>query len=127
MRRASVGAFVVLAAVAAAPASGDIIYSEASNGDFSGDRFAPTSLGALGLGVHTIIATSSQGDREYLTITLEPGMRLQALMLDSYSGGAVSFIAVQEGTIFTEDPVTADPANLLGWAHFGNGLQQVGT
>ncbi len=120
-------ACLVLAAVMTPSALGDIIWDEAVDGDLSGDRFSPTLLGALGIGVHTIIATSVEGDLEYLTITLAPGVQLQSLILESYDGPSVSFIAVQEGTIFTEDPDTVNPANLLGWAHFGMGLDQLGT
>ncbi len=116
---------VMLASPAATRAS--VIYNEAVDGDLSGDRFAPTDL-MLSFGSNTLTATSVSGDLEYVTLTLPVSLQLDAIMLNSYiSTDDQAFIAVQSGTIFTEPPAAPNPANLLGWTHFGTAMNQVGT
>jgi len=110
-----------------APSHGDTIWNEGVNGDLSGDRFAPTSL-ALLPGVNSIIATSVQGDREYVTLNLSAGLQLDSIVLFSYvSNDPLAFIGVQAGTTFTEPPTGTNVANLLGWTHFGSNPNTIGT
>src|SRR5919108_5582999 len=91
-----------------------IIWDEATQGDLSGDRFAPTSL-TLTLGDNSLSATSQGGDLEYVTITVSEGELLSGLVLRSYSGSdGRAFIGIQAGTTFTEPPTTQSAANLLG-------------
>ena len=109
-----------------ASASADIVHDESINGDFSNDQNNPTQL-ALSLGINSILATSVQGDREYVTVTIPIGMELSELILVSYAGiDETAFIAVQSGPVITEPPTGTNPANLLGWAHFGPALGNVG-
>ncbi|MCG8405368.1 MAG: PEP-CTERM sorting domain-containing protein [Phycisphaerales bacterium] len=104
-----------------------IIYDEAVDGDLSGDRLAPTTR-TLSIGSNTLAATSVSGDLEYVTLTVPPSFQLDAIILDSYvSPNVQSFAAVQNGTVFTESPASPNPANLLGYSHFGTGPGQVGT
>jgi len=113
----------VAAAALALPASADSIWDESVDGDLSDDRLAPTSL-VLSLGTNSVTATSMQGDREYVTFSLAPGLSLSQLILVSYASvDLIAFIAVQEGSVFTEPPTMTNVANLLGWTHFGDGLQ----
>jgi MYXO-CTERM domain-containing protein len=113
--------------IAPAPSHGDTIWNEAVNGDLSGDRFVPTSL-VLSQGTNSILATSVQGDREYVTLTLSAGLQLDSIMLVSYvSNDPLAFIGVQSGTTFTEPPTGANVANLLGWTHFGSNPNTIGT
>ena len=95
------------------------IYDEAVDGDLSGDRLAPDAR-VLAAGSNTVSATSVVGDLEYLTLTVPAGLELTAIVHESYvSTNAISFAAVQEGTIFTVPSTTLDPSALLGWVHFG--------
>lgn len=94
-------------------------YHEGVDGDLSGDRFSPTSIG-LDAGPNTITATSVSGDREYYTITVPAGHELSSITLADYvSLDPIAFIAVQNGTTFTEPPTGTDVTQLLGWTHFG--------
>lgn len=102
------------------------IWDEAVDGDLSDDRLDPDAA-VLVAGSNTVSATSTAGDLEYLTLNVPQGLQLDAIVLESYeSGDAVSFIAVQEGTIFTVPNTTLDPSELLGWVHFGSGPAGVG-
>jgi hypothetical protein len=109
------------------PAKATILYDEGVDGDLSGNRAAPTAL-TLSLGTNSVIATSDIDDREYVTLSVPEGMQLDAIILASYvSLDDTAFIAVQQGTTFTEPPGSANVANLLGYAHFGPGPGNVGT
>lgn len=105
----------------------DTSYDEAIGGDLSGDRINPTAL-TLEAGSNHVTATSVAGDVEYLTVTVPDGMKLKAMMLvDFQSTDDLSFVAVQRGATFTEPTTGTNVANLLGYTHFGTGLNQIGT
>ena len=114
----------ILALAAVAPGLARADYSESVNGDLSGNRNAPTLI-PVALGSNVVTATSIAGDLEYFRIVVPAGQRLSALNLNSFGSGNLSFIAIQSGTVFTEPPTGTNPANLLGYAHFGASL--VGT
>ncbi|GJM18017.1 MAG: hypothetical protein DHS20C14_02300 [Phycisphaeraceae bacterium] len=126
-------AIVALVASSHAALAG-IVHDEATDGDLSGDRLAPTAL-TLGPGSNTLRATVSPGDLDYFTFTIAPGQRLDAIVVDAFSTiGDVAFLGVQQGTVFTEPAGLADVANLLGYTHFGitgdigrNILPRIGT
>lgn len=102
-----------------AASQAQVIWNEAVNGDLSGNRLAPTTL-ALGLGNNNLIASMGGSDKEYVHFTLAPGMSLTSIFLTGYvSNDEFSFIGFQAGSTMTEDPLTANPANLLGYALFG--------
>lgn len=114
----------VAAAVATGPARAGIIHDEGQHGDLSGNGLNPTHH-TLNFGANTILATSVAGDREYVRLTVPAGGQLDALLLQDYiSVDGTAFIAVQSGITFTEPPVGANPANMLGWTHFGPGVGQ---
>ena len=118
-------AFLMFTAAAAARA--DVVWSEGVQGDLSNDRLNPTLI-TLSLGANSISATSVFGDREYFTFALAPGQQLTAINHVSYDGlDETAFIAVQNGSVFTEPPTGTVVGNLLGWAHFGTILGTVGT
>jgi len=97
-------------------------YDENVDGDLSDLAGAPTAL-LLGLGANTVTATSERNDPDFLTISVPNGSRLDAIILDAFTGTPVSFVGVQNGPTWTEGTGTnIDPANLLGWAHFGENL-----
>ncbi len=124
MRRAAfLIAFTVLSATRLASAAE--IYNEATSGDLSNDRLAPTPL-SVALGSNTVTATSLSGDREYFRFTVPPGRRLNAIV-NVASNGTRSFLGMQNGTVFTETPTAPVAANLLGYSHFGNADATVGT
>ncbi len=107
------------------PATGTVIYDEARDGDLSDVAASPTAL-ALGAGSNRIVGTAGVGlsDVDFFTLSLGAGLRLDGLFLDGYAGSNLSFIAVQPGDEWTEDvggATAIDPANLLGWTHFGPG------
>jgi len=117
-----------LAAIGLIPATGwsAIIWDEATQGDLSGNRAAPTAL-TLTLGSNNLLATTQGGDLEYVTINVPGGHSLSSLFLQSYVGNdATAFIGMQTGTTFTESPSNPNVANLLGWTHFGPGPGNVG-
>jgi hypothetical protein len=88
--------------------------------DLSGNHLAPTALVAT-LGANVLTGTTVVGDLDYLTISLPGGLQIASLVLDSVTSvDNVAFIAVQQGTTFS-DPGTATPGVLLGYAHFGTG------
>ena len=102
-------------------------YDESEDGDLSNDRLNPTVI-SLSQGSNTVTATSVAGDLEYFTIQIPSGFQLDKLILTSYdSTDDKSFIAVQSGSTFTEPPLGTDVSNLLGYSHFGTGLNQIGT
>jgi hypothetical protein len=109
------------------PSTTTPIYGEGTDGDLSDDRFNPTHV-ALIEGGNLLTATSVTGDLEYVTVSVPSDFELEAILLGSYvSTDDRSFIALQSGTTFTEPPTGTDVSNLLGYAHFGTGLGQVGT
>lgn len=114
-------------------------YDETNDGDLSGDRLNPTAL-TLTFGNNQVAATSIAGDVEYLAVTVPDGHQIDAVMLESYTfeddaesvtAAAVlddtAFIALQSGATFTEPTSGTDVSNLLGYSHFGTGLNQLGT
>jgi hypothetical protein len=122
----------------------------ASNGDLSNDRLNPTPIPTLMQGDNFLNITidnpengeplpdptkpvSFYRDLEYFVITVPKGLVFSKLILSQYGGGTsddVAFIGMQKGTQFTEPPQpasiydptagTTNPANLLGYALFGN-------
>jgi hypothetical protein len=100
-------------------AAGAFSISESVDGDSSGDRLVPTALVAS-LGSNTLTGSTVSGDLDYVRITLPPNLWLSSLVLTSVtSADDLAFIAVQSGTTFSVTPAQADPAVLLGYAHFG--------
>jgi hypothetical protein len=113
--------------LALSASAGAATWVEATNGDLSGNRQSPSALD-LSLGSNTVTATTGGGDLEYLRVNLPAGGRLDSLFLRSYAGpDGIAFIGLQQGTTFTVSPSAANPANLLGYAHFGSGGGDVGT
>jgi hypothetical protein len=121
-----VHASLLLAALSAsATAWASFVYDEAVDGDLSGDGLSPTVLVA-DVGSNSLTGTTGTGDLDYLTFNVASGLRLDAVILAVYDSiDQLAFIAIQNGSTFTEPPVGTDPANLLGWVHFGPAL--VGT
>lgn len=94
-------------------------YDEALSGDISSDPTNPLALSLIE-GRTIVSATTTDGDQEYITVTIPEGLQLDALVLESYSNDNASFVGVQEGDTFTEPlDESADPENLLGYALFG--------
>ncbi|MBS1715461.1 MAG: PEP-CTERM sorting domain-containing protein [Armatimonadetes bacterium] len=113
-------------AVFAASAHAVTIWDESVDGDLSGDRSLPTDL-TFTVGTNTLIATSVQGDREYVHFHLPTGAVLSELWLTSWVGNdQIGFIAVQEGSVFTEPPTNTDVSKLLGYSHMGPGAGNLG-
>lgn len=111
--------FLFLATLALASQAWAASYNEAVSGDLSNDRAAPTGL-LLAPGANALTSTSVSGDRDYVHFSLPAGLTLDAVTMQSYSGGDdTAFIAVQAGSTFTEPPTGTNANNLLGWTHFG--------
>jgi len=94
-------------------ATGATIWSESVN------------LGVLAVGTNTILGSTTSGDLDYFTFTVPAGASFNQMNLAAYGAANNSFIGIQSGSVFTEAPSTVNPANLLGYAHFGSA--QVGT
>jgi hypothetical protein len=100
-------------------------YNEATGGDISDDGFNPLAL-VLGPGSNVVrgkfgpSGVEEVPDLDYVSVTVAEGWRLSRMnVVEADVGGAVSFIAVQGGAVFTEPYTTRDPSSLLGWSHFG--------
>lgn len=94
-------------------------YNEASDGDLSDEHLAPTVLG-FAPGENSISGSTESGDRDYFWFTVPEGALLSKVILTDYeSVDEIAFAAIQQGKTITEDPISADPANLLGWLHMG--------
>lgn len=103
-------------------------YSEKKSGDLSDNGLKPDVV-KLKLGDNVISGkygakttdTGNVVDRDYFTVKIPEGQQLAAIILEPETqvGFNVSFIGVQAGNQLTEPPVGADPANLLGWTHYG--------
>lgn len=112
--------------LAAAPmAHAAVVWNEAVNGDLSNNRLAPTPI-ALAPGVNSLIATTSAGDREFVSFTV-PAALTSLVQVSWQSQDQTAFIAIQSGPTFTEDPSFPNVANMLGYSHFGPGLAALGT
>ncbi len=120
MRRSiSISAWALAAALLVAPAAHALNYDEATDGDLSGDRLAPSSL-ALSAGDNLLTGSVVAGDLDYLTITVPTGYALSQINLMSFaSTDDLAFIGIQAGPSFTQPPTGTDVTQLLGWAHFG--------
>lgn len=105
-------------------AFGDVIWNEAVNGDLSNDRFNPTAL-VLTPGVHSLIATSQGGDREFVRMTFTAALG-SIVHVSWVSLDTTGFIGVQAGPTFTENPDAPNVANILGYTHFGSGPGTIG-
>lgn len=95
-------------------------YNETLHGDLSDDPAAPTALGTLPVGSHTLSASFVDDDYDLATFTLAPGTRLTSIYLNSYAGSTFSFSGIQSGPVWTADlGYNVDPEPLLGWVLFG--------
>lgn len=100
-------------------ASAGVAWDESVDGDLSGDRSAPTAV-SVALGGNELIGETIRNDLDYVTFSVPTGAELSALYLDRYlSEDPVAFIAIQQGSVFTEPNTGTNPANLLGWLHVG--------
>jgi hypothetical protein len=117
----------VLLASASCVASAATLWDESVNGDLSNAPLAPTLLN-LAIGSNTLSATMPGADLDFFTINVPAGAQFSNLLLTGYSGfDEISFIAIASGTQFPEGPVqTYDPTGLLGYAHFGPGIGDIG-
>jgi hypothetical protein len=100
-------------------AAGATLWNESVQGDLSGDRLAPTDLGALVPGTSSILGSTITGDLDYFTFTVPAGAAFTEMRLAAYGASNPAFIAIQMGAVFTEAPATVNPANLLGYLHPG--------
>ncbi|WP_424930544.1 malectin domain-containing carbohydrate-binding protein [Amaricoccus tamworthensis] len=104
--------------------------------EISDDRLAPTDGGMLSLGDNLVTATQEGEsgengirDRDYFTFTIPDGHQLTGIFLDDFVNdnplSPNGFLAVQQGTQITVDPVTGDPDQgadpLLGAVVYGSG------
>jgi len=100
-----------------------LIYNEATNGDLSNDRAAPTVIN-FGPGDNDILGTTGAATggnvRDYFTFTIPTGATLTALTVlnSAITAGASAFIGLEAGGQITVDPAAATAAPLLGYRHF---------
>jgi hypothetical protein len=114
----------------AGPALAQVNYNEATAGELSANRLAPTNLGSFGLGLNTLtgtfgrFGTTSDFDIDYATFTVPAGMQLDRLrVLTADVGGAVSFLGIEAGSQISVPYDTVDSSTLLGWSHFESANQ----
>jgi len=95
------------------PCLGAVIYSEFINGDLSGS-FANPQMIPLNIGANIVIAqmgnngnsgATNGSDADYFTVTLDPGLSLLSITLDSYTfspnNPGVSFVGYVAAAAFT--------------------------
>ena len=112
----------VVVALAAAPATAGVAYSEATMGDLSNLGGVPTAI-TLVPGDNQILGTTgnpgSGTDRDYFRITLVPGQSLTALtVLAGTAPLGLGFIGVQAGLQVTVPTNAPSAAGLLGATHY---------
>jgi PEP-CTERM motif len=114
-------ALFVLLILAAHVSAGTL--NEAVNGDFSGNRAAPTPFNVT-VGSNDLFATTQGGDLDVVTVNVPAGAVLNQLFLRSFTQAGfdgTAFVGLQSGSTFTVDPNIAGASSLLGWAHFTSG------
>ena len=110
------------------PNASAIVFDEALDGDLSDTPTDPTAI-ALDNGVNSISGNTIVGDFDLFVISIDAGQVLSSVILaDFMSTNDLGFIGLQNSSTWTEGLGGAiDPANLLGWSHFGPGNGTVGT
>ena len=99
------------------------LFDEAIDGEITDDPTNPLALD-LANGSNVLNGTVVAGDIDYVTVHVPAGHVLSALDLLSFeSEDNLSFVGIQEGTVFTEPPVDTDPANLLGFILIGEQVE----
>ena len=111
-------AILGLCFVPASSVLGDIVHDESVNGDLSGDNLAPTILNADFVNNEIFGSTTFDPlDRDFFTITVDPGFQLSQIVLQLYDTiEDQSFMAVEAGNVVSS---TVNTANLLGSALIG--------
>lgn len=103
--------------------SAGVLFDEAIDGEITDDATNPLALD-LANGSNIINGTVVVGDLDYVTVHVPAGHVLSALELLNFdSEDDLSFVGIQEGTVFTEPPVGTDPANLLGFTLIGDAIE----
>lgn len=110
---------------AASFAGAQFVHNEQTNGDFSDNRLAPTTLTAAAgdnfiFGIMGGTPGAPVIDLDYFAVVVPAGHQLDHIWLDFYdSPDSQAFIAVLQGSTFSIAPEDATPENMLGWVHFG--------
>lgn len=118
-----------LVAACSAPALAGLpvtAYNELIQGDFSGNRLAPTPV-AVVPGLNRLIGelagaspTDGSVDRDFFVMTIPAGYELSAIVLDVYeSNDFAAFFSFAAGPVLPFDPATAQPNDPLGYILFG--------
>ena len=117
--------FLILASMLPSFATAQTLWAELTQGDLSDDRFNPTPLVVVP-GDNFLFGVIEGGDgegnldRDYFRMTIPSGFQLSQLVLENYASVDFgSFIGIQPGPIFPDDPDTVRPGDLLGWTIFG--------
>jgi len=114
----------VCALLATAPARATI-YNEATSGDLSNDKAAPTAL-TLTPGLNSVIGTvagfppAGSDPQDWVSFTIPTGFVMTSYVNSKYgSEDDQGFTGFQVGSSFSGDEFTA--GNYAGYAHFGTG------
>ena len=110
--------FALATLLACSTSSADIIWDENVNGDLSSDNLNPTVVATPFTNNQVIASTTFNPlDRDFLTITVDPGFEMTQIVLEAYqSANFQSFYAVEIGGQITS---VNSPASLLGTALIG--------
>jgi hypothetical protein len=109
----------LLAAGCLAASASAADYNETADGDLSNNNNTPTPF-ALTLGSNLVSGTNIGGNLDYLRADVPAGHSLTQVILNSYSGGDLSFAAMQIGNTMVP-PSGVDANGLTGWTHYGTG------
>ena len=121
IRTLIVGLALIVIACSSSDAVAATIWNENTQGDLSDNRLTPTT-GTLAVGSNDLFGQTQGGDLDYLTFALPAGHQLTGIFLRSYqSNDGTAFVAMQNGSTFTESDSNPNPANMRGYSHFGDG------
>ena len=131
------GGLVVLG-LGCSVASGNVIYDEMVDGDLSGDRFNPTSVGLQSgvNGVRMQVVSSDQpgGDRDYFTFSVGAGQFVDSIVIaeSSIASGfdSAGFVGLAFDSVFDFDPDMFTGPGLVGFVITDPGVvgtDQLGT
>ena len=123
----AIATIVLSAFVAAAPAKA-IIYNEATSGDLSDDKAAPTAL-TLTPGLNSIIGTvagfpefGGTDPQDWVSFTIPAGYIMVSYVNAKYNApDSQGFTGFQFGSSFSGDEF--DAGSYAGYAHFGTAAQ----
>ena len=103
-----------------------VVYQESVAGDLSANAADPTKV-TIATGVNSVIGTTANLDRDYLTFNVPIGSQLTAITLAGFtSTDDIAFAALAAGTSAPSPSAPNLAGLLLGYTHFGTATSTLG-